>query len=257
MNRRRKAARAGQRGFTLLDALVATLLMGIILAALASVTAQWLPNWDRGISGVQRTEMLALGLERLIADLAAAEIVTTGPQATQPVFEGATLSVTFVRTAIGPSVAPGLELVRIAETGGGRSPTLVRTRAPFTPIVPGSFQTRRPEFTNPVTMVPAPYRVSFAYMGSDQVWKDTWTKMPELPRMIRILVRDGGTGRILPMSTIVKIHAEISARCATAKTINECHANDASSPKPGAPGEPTQARAQTNGSVDALRAEPQ
>lgn len=31
-------------GFTLIEALVATLLMSIILTALATVTAQWLPN---------------------------------------------------------------------------------------------------------------------------------------------------------------------------------------------------------------------
>lgn len=31
-------------GFTLIEALVATLLMAMILSALATVTAQWLPN---------------------------------------------------------------------------------------------------------------------------------------------------------------------------------------------------------------------
>ena len=35
-------------GFTLVEAMVATALMGMILAAIATVTAQWLPNWNRG-----------------------------------------------------------------------------------------------------------------------------------------------------------------------------------------------------------------
>ena len=64
-----------RRGFTLIEALFATALMGAILAALATVTAQWLPNWNRGFARVQRNELLALGLERLVADLAAAEFV--------------------------------------------------------------------------------------------------------------------------------------------------------------------------------------
>ena len=37
----RAAARSRTAGFTLVEALVATLLMSIILAALATVTAQW------------------------------------------------------------------------------------------------------------------------------------------------------------------------------------------------------------------------
>ena len=60
-------------GFTLIEVLCATALIAMILSALAAVTAQWLPNWNRGISRIQRNEHIALGLERLSADLAAAE----------------------------------------------------------------------------------------------------------------------------------------------------------------------------------------
>ena len=109
-------------GFTLVEALLATALMGAILAAIATVTAQWLPNWNRGFVRVQRTETLAVGLERIVADLAAAEFITAGATIRQPVFDGTELSVTFLRTAIGPNTRPGLELVRIAETGRREGP---------------------------------------------------------------------------------------------------------------------------------------
>ena len=66
-------------GFTLMEALLATALMGVILAAIATVTAQWLPNWNRGFERVQRAELLAVGLERIVADLAAAEFITARP----------------------------------------------------------------------------------------------------------------------------------------------------------------------------------
>src|SRR5262249_51867755 len=65
--RRRAAA-----GFTLIEALVATALMGMVLAALATITAHWLPNWNRGIGRVQRTELVSISLNRLVADLEAA-----------------------------------------------------------------------------------------------------------------------------------------------------------------------------------------
>src|SRR6266545_6933265 len=62
-------------GFTLLEAVIALALMGIILGALATISSQWLPNWNHGIVRLQREEQLALALERLSLDLAAAEFI--------------------------------------------------------------------------------------------------------------------------------------------------------------------------------------
>src|SRR5882724_11730878 len=107
-------------GFTMIEALIATALMAAILTALATVTAQWLPNWNRGFARVQRVELLALGLERIVADIAAAEFVTAGANNRQPVFDGNELSVTFLRTALGPNTRPGLELIRIQEIGSDK-----------------------------------------------------------------------------------------------------------------------------------------
>ena len=55
-----------------LEALVALALMGLVLSALASLTAQWLPNWNRGLNRVQRSETISIALQRLADDLAAA-----------------------------------------------------------------------------------------------------------------------------------------------------------------------------------------
>src|SRR6516162_7253103 len=107
-------------GFTLVEALVATLLMAFILGALATVTAQWLANWDRGFIRAQRVELLAAGLERVVADLAAAEIVSMGGGYDPPLFDGGELSVTFVRTALGPTNSNGLEVVRISVAADSR-----------------------------------------------------------------------------------------------------------------------------------------
>ena len=205
-------------GFTLIEALVATALMGLILAALATITAQWLPNWNHGIVRVQRNEQVALGLERLAADLAAAEFIPASHQTRKPLFDGTNRSVTFVRTALGPNTGPGLEVVRIAEISSEQGPVLVRTRAPF---VPGIDRTQ-PNFTDPVVLLRAPYRLSFSYAGTDRNWREDWREQVQLPNAVKLTVRDAATQRTLSVSTATLIHVEVPVDCIAAKSLAEC-----------------------------------
>jgi general secretion pathway protein J len=208
-------------GFTLVEALLATALMGAILAAIATVTAQWLPNWNRGFERVQRSEALTAGLERIVADLASAEFITAGAGIRQPVFDGTELSVTFLRTAIGPNTRPGLELVRIAETGGDKGLMTVRTRAPFLPIGRDGINTQSAP-RDPVVLVHAPYRVTFAYAGPDRVWRPTWRGEGVLPAAIRVQLRDAVTDRTLSVSTATIVRADMPAECIFAEVIADC-----------------------------------
>ena len=75
MTARRRRGGNHVGGFTLVEALIATALMATILTALATITGQWMPNWNRGMTRVQGDEDLALGLDRIVADLAAAEFI--------------------------------------------------------------------------------------------------------------------------------------------------------------------------------------
>lgn len=226
MKRRRTIA-----GFTLVEALLATALMGAILAAIATVTAQWLPNWNRGFVRVQGTETLAVGLERIIADLAAAEFVTAGANIRQPVFDGTELSVTFLRTAIGPNTRPGLELVRIMETGSERGLMTVRSHARFVPMGRDGVEVQ-PVPANPVVLIRAPYRVTFSYAGPDRVWRPVWRGQGELPAAIRVQLRDAATERTLSVSTATPVRANMPADCVLAEAIADCLN------RPAAPGTP-------------------
>ena len=215
------ARRTGTAGFTLVEALLAVALMGAILAAIATVTAQWLPNWNRGFARVQGSETLAVGLERIVADLAAAEFVTAGAGVRQPVFDGTELSVTFLRTALGPNTRPGLELVRIMEVGGDKGLTTVRTRARFLPMGRDGTSVQ-PVPGNPVILMRAPYRVTFSYAGADRVWRNVWRGEGELPKAIRVSLRDATTDRTLSVSTATLVHAEMPADCVLAEVIADC-----------------------------------
>jgi general secretion pathway protein J len=216
--KRLRGACASEAGFTLLEVLLATLLMTIILAALATVTAQWLPNWNRGIARVQRAERLATGLDRIVADLSVAEQVAINSDAKVPLFDGAELSVTFMRTALGPSARPGLEFIRFVEKADAQGLALVRERAPFQPM-PADGQIR---FVDQVVLIRAPFRVSFAYAGLDRKWQPTWRGQGQLPERIRITVRDGATGQVLAVSAATVPHITTPAECARAKNPTTC-----------------------------------
>jgi general secretion pathway protein J len=210
--------RPREAGFTLIEVLLATLLMTVILGALATVTAQWLPNWNRGMARVQRAERLAIGLERALADLSVAEMVPLNGDSKRPLFEGSELAVTFVRTAVGPNTRPGLEIIRLIEKADAQGLALVRERAPFVPM-PSDAQIR---FVDQVVLIRAPFRVTFAYAGADQVWQPNWRDQPQLPSMIRVAVRDSATGQVLAVSSAATVHVNAPAECARAKIVTAC-----------------------------------
>jgi len=228
MNVAARRAPADEFGFTLIEVLVATLLMTVILAALATVTAQWMPNWNRGMTRVQRAERLALGLDRIIADLSVAEMIPLNGDAKVPMFEGSELAVTFVRTAVGPNARPGLEFVRLIEKADNQGLAMVRERAPFTPM-PSDAQIR---FTDQVVLIRLPFRVTFAFAGPDQVWQPNWRGQARLPDMIRIAVRDSATGQMLAVSGATIVHVNAAAECAQSKDASGCGAAAATPDNP-------------------------
>jgi general secretion pathway protein J len=210
--------RSGEAGFTLIEMLIATTLMGLILATLATVTAQWLPNWNRGMTRLQRDEHFSFALGRIVADLSVAELVPPGNAAHGALFDGAELGVTFVRTAVGPNSHPGLEVVRFRETADADGPELIREHALYTPSDAGALL----RFADPVVLIGAPFRVTFAYAGPDGVWRPTWHDPVRLPPSVRITVRNGITQQMLAVSTAALVHIDTPAECAQAGNVNQC-----------------------------------
>jgi general secretion pathway protein J len=215
-------SRDSDGGFTLMEMLIAIALMGIVLSALATITAQWIPNWHRGFARVQQNEMLDLALSRLVADIGAAEFVTANRKATKPLFDGAELSVTFVRSALGPNTRPSLEIVRISQTADRLGALLLRSRAPFAPTDPDAPQSLPPVFADPVALLRAPYLVSFAYADRDGLWHDRWQNEDGMPTSVRFTVRDAVTERSLAISTAAIVRVDVPADCVGHKTKGDC-----------------------------------
>jgi len=209
---------SGEAGFTLLEMLIATMLMVFILVALATVTAQWLPNWNRGMARMERDERLAFALNRMAEDLSVAEFVPANTAVKKPYFDGSELSLSFVRTAIGPNSRPGLEIVRFQEAADRSGPSLVRDHASFVPLD----ITEQVRFTDPIVLIRAPYRVAFAYADANGEWLPAWRDAAQLPTRIRITVRDGITQQTLAVSTAALIHVDTPVACISAKNVTQC-----------------------------------
>jgi len=207
-------------GFTLLEALAAITLMAVILAALATITAQWLPNWNRGIDRVNASERVALALERIAGDLSAAELIPAGRDIGQLIFQGTDSSVIFVRTALGPNANSSLDIVRIANADGASGSMVVRTRSFFAPINAKDAVRRQPTFSDPVVLLRPPYLVRFAYAGKDRAWQSAWPLQDELPSAIRITIRDLQRERAI--TTAVALPIKASVECLAAKSLKGC-----------------------------------
>jgi general secretion pathway protein J len=199
-----------EAGFTLIEALVALALTGLVLSALATLTSQWFPNWNRGIDRIQRSELIGMAMQRIAADLAAAEYVPANRETKKPLFEGSAQSVSFVRTALGPNAAIGLDVVRIGEaTDQGHLVTL-RSRTPFAPLPRGVAASELVRLSGAVVLLQPPLRLSFAYAGPDQVFRDSWLNADKLPAAIMLTVRDS-SGAVLSASTVTPVHIDAPA----------------------------------------------
>ena len=210
----RQRSRFSESGFTLLEALLAIVLTGILLATLTVVTGHWIKGWKTGFGRLQSVDLVALGVDRIASDIAAAQYVSLGGDDAKVFFEGTESSVIFIRSAIGPNAAPGLEIVRLAETEDERGRVLVRDRIAFATFGAAAIHSGDIEFTNPVVLMHPPFRVIFAFAGRDRVWKDSWLDTKQLPSAVRIGIHSDETGETVPLSTATLISVSAPPECA-------------------------------------------
>lgn len=193
-------------GFTMFEALVAIALMGLVLGALASVTGEWLPPWNRGLLQTQRNEQVTIALDRLAADLSAAEFVMPNRAKTAALFRGDQSSVIFVRSALGPNNRAGLEIVRIAEVTDRAGRALVRSRAPFVLLPTGDPAIDPIPFADPVVLLRGPLRITFAFAGPRGGWTGNWPSWASLPAVVRFDLHDA-EGKVV-LSTATRVRAD-------------------------------------------------
>jgi general secretion pathway protein J len=204
-------------GITQLEALAAVAHTAAILAGLASIAGQWLPNWRHGFVALQNADLIGLSLDRIGEDVASAEYarLDAGPGA--PLFRGEADSVVFARQEIGPGAAARLEIVRIGVTATAAGDEVERAHARFAPGVPAAFR-------DATTLLRPPFRLVFAYAGPDGQWRAAWGDQEKLPRAVRLSVF--GPGGALVTSTAVALKVTAAPQIA-AQPLAQDGADDA------------------------------
>jgi general secretion pathway protein J len=104
-------------------------------------------------------------------------------------------------------------VVQLGETTERREFVTVRSRTRFAPLPSASSLSEQLHFGNPVVLLRAPFRLSFAYAGPDRVWQKTWQGADKLPTMIRLTVRDARTERVVSISTVTPVHVQVPSDC--------------------------------------------
>ena len=141
---------------------------------------------------------------------------------------------TFVRTALGPNAGPGLDVVHLGETTDQGGLATVRSRTSFRPLPPEASLSDQLHFGEPVVLLRAPYRLSFAYAGEDHAWQSSWQDPDQLPAKIRLTVRDASSERAA-ISTVTSIHVQSSAQGDCKQPDGQCDDNALLRPTPARP----------------------
>ena len=102
--------------------------------------------------------------------------------------------------------------MRLAEIKEDRGLAMVRTRACFAPTAPKppGAPAQPIAFGDPVTLIRAPFHISFAYAGPDRLWLPSWKGQKQLPEAVRISVRDTIADRVLSASTVARVRVTAS-----------------------------------------------
>lgn len=228
-------ARAACAGFSIIEGLVALALTGLILSGVSILVAQWMPGWNRGFHKAQQTDLYAVALDRIAADLTEARYVTGSARDNNMFFSGEAEAVTFVRPTLDPGAKPGLEVVRITTVADKAGVRIVRRQARFSPLPPGVLAAQGLAFASTGVLLRANARVAFSYADMEGRWRAQWDDPATLPARVRIELRDLATGAPLAPPTTTIIHAEAPARCATARSLRLCNRFEQSAPGGGQP----------------------
>ena len=215
-----KAARSARRqaGFTLLEVVVALVIFGLIAAALAAGLGFSLKASRAGERATDDTLAMARLDGLLRHDLERALWLHAGGELRAPLtFAGQAGSLEFTLAAPSYPTAAGLYRVsfKVLPESGGETLSYRRRAFAATPVPPDADERPRQLVTGLAV------RISFAYFDG-KAWRDSWLEAKTLPRLVRLRIADGSSGRLLWPDIIVGPAAEADPECPDRSRVQSC-----------------------------------
>lgn len=223
-----------QRGFTLLETIIAMVVLALIMVLLTGGLRFVTAGWDRGARAADASETIALVQSTLRREAAAARRLTWQAQ------PGAKPAVTFRGDPdrIGLVVAdpgfpgdPGLAIAFFyVDVVPGQS-TLRYSRAGFDPRL-ASFADAKP--TDDLVLTRGPVQYRFDYFGTvpgeqRPRWVSPWPDREAPPRLIRLSSRDAEGLAVWP-DIVVPLPVDLEAACVRVITSGNSPAADGQQP---------------------------
>jgi prepilin-type N-terminal cleavage/methylation domain-containing protein len=200
--------RRGQRGFTLVEVLLALAIVGALVVIAFSGVRIALGSWRQGEDRAEAYQHLR-GIALTLARTVGAAYPYNGPRSDMPtavlLFAGTASSLEFVTQAApyptGTPAAFTAVVIELATTGERRG-LVIRQR-----LLPN-----RNPFTEATIVFndPTLTELSFSYLDDNGAWQDTWEVETEkhLPKAIRIGVSgtlNGRTQALLPLTVPLRV----------------------------------------------------
>lgn len=179
-----------QSGFTILEALVAITLLGLLSIALAGGLRFGVNAWARGSAHSDQLSRTTVGqgfLRRVVGE-AYPYFLSSDPTHQYIDFEGTSESLAFLAPAPAVLGGAGRSRFRLTVTKHDGLADLVMTSRPELALADG------PSTAEKKTLLAGAALVEFAYFGRlrsdpNAQWHDRWIAQPALPQLIRIQVR--------------------------------------------------------------------
>ncbi|MCB1620765.1 MAG: prepilin-type N-terminal cleavage/methylation domain-containing protein [Thiothrix sp.] len=187
------AARRVQSGFTILEMMVALVLMALLFLALFSGFNTIGRSWDATEARINRTEDMRLVGEFLRSQLSQAMVVRIpGDKGPVYAFEGTRQSVRYAAPLQPLQHNGGIYLIELAIASGKQGEKLEMRYAPYRPDMgwDDAF-----EAVDPVLVYDGLGAISFEYyasesMDEDPYWQDNWEEKTVYPLLLRIRIED-------------------------------------------------------------------